>query len=221
MSTTSVIFDRAPADQMDRVNEHLPSTAQVNLYHLLARALGPVAEMDTNDPELLRQICPELDEHLGGLAARLAGAWESALDDRRPLAVAYARLFLGPFEILASPYASFYLDPDQRLMGEVSQSVALAYAQAGLGPGPGTHEVPDHITYELEFMYFAGFQAISTGDPIWSARQQQFWSDHLSRWLPRFADNITQANVHAFYDLLGRTLSCVTTSAHRFRQPVT
>jgi TorA maturation chaperone TorD len=187
-------------------NDHL-STARVNLYQLLARALGPVADMDETDPQLLHQICPKLSGDLRDSAASLAIAWEAALDDRLPLAVAQARLFLGPFEILAPPYESLYLDPEQRLMGQVSQSVACAYAEAGLAPGPGPNEVPDHITHELEFMYFVGFQAISTGEPIWSARQQQFRTDHLSRWLPLLAGDILRADVHPFYNALAQLLS--------------
>ena len=180
--------------------------ARANAYHVLARVLAPPAEMDTSQPVLLRYTFLQLSESLHAPAAKTADAWETALEDREPLAVAYARLFLGPFEVLAPPYESMYLDPEQRLMGRVSQAVAEAYTNAGLGPGSGPKEVPDHITLELEFMYFLGFQAIATDDSLWSERRQQFWRIHLGRWLPDLSKNMAQADCHPCYTALGKLL---------------
>jgi TorA maturation chaperone TorD len=190
----------------DQASISTPPTALVNLYHLLTNALGPVAEMDAGDPDLLGQVATELGDTLQQPAARLAAEWDCALTDRESLTIAHAQLLLGPFEILAPPYESLYLDPERRLMGQVSQAVARAYADAGLGPAAGPQEIPDHITRELEFMYFTGFQAIRSGECDWSARRRRFWNNHLGRWLPLLAANIAAANVHPFYNAVAKVL---------------
>lgn len=209
MSSTSATSEPRQSTHSIGLGDDLPSASQVNLYHLLAKAFGPVADMDESDAELLRQIGPELPCKLRDAVAELANAWSLALDDRESLNIAHARLFLGPFEIHAPPYESMYLEPDKRLMGEVSRAVAHVYAEAGLGPGAGPNELPDHITHELEFMYYTGFQAISTGDPVWTARRQQFWNDHLSRWIPLLATNMLDADTQPFYNALANVLNCL------------
>ena len=54
-------------------------------------------------------MIPEWDPALQKAGLTLAQAWENAREDREALSLAYARLFLGPFVILAPPYASFLL----------------------------------------------------------------------------------------------------------------
>ena len=135
------------------------------------------------------------------------------LADREALSLAYAKLFLGPFEILAPPYASFYLEPDHRIMGYVSNQVAQLYAEAGLKPGPGPREAPDHAALEWEFVYFLTHQYLSTGEPIWRDRRTSFVRDHLARWMPEFCAAITQASLHPFYDAWA---ACVIAALPRF-----
>lgn len=163
--------------------------------------------MEPNDPARLRQVTPELPHTLQEAAQSLTDAWKHGLIHRQKLSLAYARLFLGPFEILASPYASFYLQPDQQLMGPVSQSVAEAYAEAGLEPGPGPREAPDHVALEWEFMYFVTHQHLVTGEDRWIAQRHAFVSTHLSRWMPSLASAIKRAGAHPFYDTLAAFLT--------------
>jgi TorA maturation chaperone TorD len=153
----------------------------------------------------LRHLVPNLAPALQEPALVLAQAWEDAFDDHQALSLAYARLFLGPFEILASPYASTWLDPEQRLMGEVSQQVAQAYTAAGLAPGsPGDapREVPDHVALEWEFMYFLTYQFITTGEQRWIEQRNRFFLSHVVHWMPSLALAIEQSAQHAFYDVL-------------------
>ena len=68
-------------------------------------------------------------------------------------------------------------------------------------------DVPDHVTHELEFMYFLAFNEAATGDSSWAERQVCFWREHLRLWLPRFADAVTRAGIHPVYDGLAQILS--------------
>jgi TorA maturation chaperone TorD len=179
---------------------------RANAYHVLPKAFRKPAEWEPTLPVLLRERFAGLGPALGEPAALAADAWERALADGERAAVAHARLFLGPFEIQAPPYASLYLDPERRLMGRVAQEVAHAYAEAGLGPGPEPREAPDHVTCELEFMYFLVFQEVTTADLGWADRQQRFWQTHLGRWLPQLAKQMARADTHPFYDALARLI---------------
>lgn len=204
MSSTSATTDSAAARPAEEV---AAEAAKANLYLILSRAFSSPHVMEHDDPARLRHLTPELPESLREAALSATDAWERGLTRREELALAYARLFLGPFEILAPPYASFYLEPDQRLMGPVSQSVACAYAEAGLEPGPGPREAPDHVSLEWEFMYFMTHQYLVTGEDQWIERRRAFASTHVTRWMPSLADAIKRAEQHPFYDALAVLLT--------------
>src|SRR4030043_2079977 len=70
------------------------------------------------------------------------------------LAVEYARLFVGPYELKAPPYGSVYLDGGRRVMGDSTMEVVRIYEKTGLAMDKDFKELPDHIAVELEFMFF-------------------------------------------------------------------
>ena len=176
--------------------------ARANLYFAMARAFALPADMGASDIAATRTAAEGFDGPVHTACVAVADAWEDALTDREALSLAYARLFLGPFEILAPPYASMYLDPDGQLMGEISQWVADAYREAGVEVGGASREAPDHITLELEFMYFLGHRWVETGAAEWRRRQAHFEEAHLRHWLGEFAQAVADADVHPFYSRL-------------------
>jgi len=188
------------------VNHRPSAVARCNAFYVLARAFDLPRTMDDACPSLLRASFLALHESLHAAAERTAEAWQHALTLREALSVAHARLFLGPFEILAPPYASLYLSPDRRLMGKVSLEAARHYSEAGLKPNSSPREAPDHVTLELEFMYFLAFRELIDDEPVWTERQRRFWCSHLGQWLPDLARNMAAADCHPFYDELASLL---------------
>ncbi len=90
-------------------------------------------------------------------------------------------------------------------MGPISLYAAEAFAEAGLGPADGAGDAPDHVTRELEFMYFLAFQEATTGKQEWLERQQRFWREHLGQWLPQLADALgSAATDSSFYSHLSK-----------------
>lgn len=178
------------------------AAGRANVFYALARILEPPLTWDGELPSLI-------DSALG---PELSAQVTEMFEDRESAAVAHAKLFLGPFEILVAPWGSFYLEEEPRLMGPTSHYVAGAYAEAGLAPGEKLKDTPDHVKHELEFMYFLAFNEATTGDPVWAERQERFWQEHLGRWLPRFAEELEKADIHPFYRALAETVSdlCVT-----------
>lgn len=163
---------------------------RANAYLALARILEPPADWDDALAVIFRDLFRGVDPELHAEAVSIAESIEGAVQEIEELSVTHARLFLGPFEVLASPYASTYLDPDSRIMGPVSAEVASMYAEAGIGPSDGPTDAPDHVTRELEFMYLAIHRELTTLDDRWRERSDRFLRDHLARWLPEWAGQV-------------------------------
>lgn len=183
--------------------------SRANVYYALARALDPPRNWNQDLPDLLAEALAAMPEPLAELGQRMSAQIAGILKDGEQAAIDHAKLFLGPFEILAAPWASFYLEDEPRLMGVTSEYVAESYAGAGLAPSEELKDAPDHVTHELEFMYYLAFSEATTGDAIWSERQVRFWREHLGRWLPRFADAVLRARVDSFYGTLAEALKAL------------
>ena len=216
MSSTSVNTDPGPVELSPDSSGEI---GKANLYLSLSRIFSSPLEMDRELPRQFLSLIPDLPTSVQDESLKLAQSWERALENRTELTLAYARLFLGPFEVLASPYASFYIEPDQRLMGKVSQYVARAYAEAGLEPGPSPREAPDHVALEWEFMYYLTHQYIVSGDDHWLELRNTFLVSHLERWIPSLAEAIAQTEEHEFYSAAATLLTSVlgiTSSEYRY-----
>jgi TorA maturation chaperone TorD len=129
-------------------------------------------------------------------------------DDLERHTVDYSRLFLGPFKLLAPPYGSVYLE-DGKFMGESTLAARDLYRQEGLDIV--LKDAPDHISAELEFMYFLALkeaEARADADPEQAAclrdRQASFLGDHLGTWVEAFANNIERNARTEFYKAVGR-----------------
>lgn len=165
-------------------------------------------EVSGNLSRLLGTVCPEAMPHAEGMARTLA---KTADVD---LAVAHAKLFVGPFELRAPPYGSLYLESQKRLMGDSTMGVLEMYQRAGLVLSSDFRDAPDHIAAELEFMYFLvakELQALRKGDRNeafgYLKMQQEFYDKYLYPWIEPFGERIRTASEHEFYTLLADSLS--------------
>lgn len=206
MSSTSANTENRTKDANAELSAQV---VRANLAGLLSLAISSPLDFTDDQPQRLRELHADAPDAWKPAIASLAEAWDEALKDRDALTLAYAKLFLGPFEILASPYASFYLEPDQRLMGQVSNEVANVYADAGLMPGPGPREAPDHAALEWEFVYFLTHQYVTTGEADWLEGRDRFIRSHLARWMPALCMAVSQAAVHPFYDRWARLVTTI------------
>jgi len=157
---------------------------------------------------LLGEVCPEAAFSSEGMARALSRAAEEEL------AVAHAKLFVGPFALQAPPYGSVYLESQKRLMGDSTMEVLKMYQRAGLAFSGDFKDAPDHIAAELEFMYFLiakEIQALRQGDRIdafgYLKMQQEFHDKYLRPWMEPFVERIRTASEHEFYTLLAESLS--------------
>ena len=133
------------------------------------------------------------------------------LDDLDALALDFSRLFLGPYKLHAPPYGSVYLDGERQIMGKSTLEVRNKYREAGLDVSTDFRNPPDHISAELEFMYFLilkEIEAIEDSDIDTAIslleRQRAFLREHLGAWVFDFADTVEEKAETDFYKNLAR-----------------
>ncbi len=122
-----------------------------------------------------------------------AAPQRAAVDE---LEYAFNRLYVGPAAPIAPPYASAWLDPDRRLMGDVTARVAGLYDALGLC-SPLAGSVPDdHLALELDaWLALDALVAAVPNAPAAPAARLRRWfvDEHLARWLPAFIDRVAAA----------------------------
>ena len=163
------------------------------------------------DEELIETL-RSLDKSKGGLFSEIAES-ASLTNNIEALRIDYSQLFIGPYRLLAPPYGSVYLENTRRVMGNSTLDVRSKYADEGLHVD--IKEAPDHITIELEFMYYliskeieASLSAESIDATSYRKKQQDFLDAHLGIWVSDFSNNIAVNAETAFY----RDLACQTKS---------
>ena len=126
--------------------------------------------------------------------------------DEVDLNVDYAKLFVGPNELLAPPYGSVYLDGERRVMGDSTMEVIKIYEEQGLSIDKEFRNLPDHITAELEFMYYLIFreiEAIERSDIAAALNfikvQELFLNRFLKQWIQPFCNKMREGANSGFY----------------------
>jgi TorA maturation chaperone TorD len=156
---------------------------------------------------LLERLLPEARPLLTKLQESFS---QSTSDD---LILEYARLFIGPFALIAPPYASVYIDKEKRLMGDSTMAVLRFYQEAGLSIDEDMQVPPDHIAIELEFMHYLLAQeaiADEKQEPDQVEHLQTLQADFCNRflnpWVADFCSAIRKGTESDFYKSLADCL---------------
>lgn len=154
-----------------------------------------------------------LDPALADQARKVAAAFEA--EELQALLVDYTRLFLGPVQPVAPPYGSCWLSGETDLMQESTLHVEAMYRQAGFEIDEAFHELPDHVSVELEYLYLLTFKLNSAHRDgrtdrfdEWASLRARFLTEHLGRWVKPFAAAVRSGAETAFY----RELAALTES---------
>lgn len=150
----------------------------------------------------LERALSTLKSEPGGEAEALGTCFREA--DQDALLLDYTRLFLGPFNILAKPYGSIYLDGDQVIMGDSTMAVMARYREGGFQIDESFSEVPDHVAVELEFLYLLNARLGNRDTQAdqrahLAALKHSFLSEHLGRWVTPFTEAMESAADSGFY----------------------
>jgi len=137
------------------------------------------------------------------------------INNLEELQVDFARLFVGPFEVLSPPYGSIYLEEGQKTFGDSTMEVVQLYQEEKLDIE--LNEPADHISIELEFMYFLitkEIEAIKRKEirqsKLYFQKQKLFLERHLSKWVEEFTSSVLKNAKSDFYKELTKSLNiCV------------
>lgn len=203
------------------IETHAITAIREDVYRLLAACFyPPSAELFEDNccatlAALLEPASPEAARFAADAA--VAGG-NSSLDS---LAVEHARLFIGPFQLVAPPYGSTYLDDAKIVMGDSTARVTAFYHACGLVLADDFHELPDHFAVELEFMSWLAFkqrEAAVSGDKGEEVRvaglQKEFLDRFLMPWLAPFTSAIITDGEAPFYQAIARCAAAYITSDH-------
>lgn len=183
---------------------------ELYLYNLLRQLFlkEPTKELITDITKI--DLPDEIDDKTGyGLKLLSESANKNAqrLDEwLEDLAIEYARLFVGPKNPPAVPYASFYLSEPRSLMTDETIDVRKRYLEAGMAV-KNLYSIPDdHVGIELEFIYYLTQKIIEyfeQGKREEASRlfeiRSDFLSEHMASWLPFFADKVIEFSAEDFY----------------------
>ena len=198
-------------------NQHITTTRE-DAYRLLAACYyPPTAEF------LEENCCKSLATLLQGEVLEAAAyAAEAAVITHgtvETLAVEHARLFMGPFQLVAPPYGSIYLDDAKVVMGESTARVAAFYSACGMQLAADFPELPDHIAVELEFMSWLAYkqrEAQSLGEMDEVKRfvklQLEFLDKFLLPWLEPFTSAIIADGEAPFYRAIAHCTTAFVTA---------
>jgi len=109
------------------------------------------------------------------------------------LKIQFAKLYIGPYKVLAPPFGSVYLDDKHQIMGESTLDVIKRYSAAGLTVDEGFKNPPDHISAELEFMHILIIEELNclhkgcVDEAVeWLVQQFEFLKSHIGQWVDSF-----------------------------------
>jgi TorA maturation chaperone TorD len=178
---------------------------------------------------------PGLSEKLENLEFNMTNVCEPAVklvqnmrkefkagDNLESIKVDFSKLFVGPYKLSAAPYGSVYLDGERKMMGDSTLDVRNRYREAGLDTANNFKDAPDHISAELEFMYYLIFKEIEAfaNSDIDTAidfiqKQRSFLENHLMAWVPEFAKSIIESAESPFYPNLAKATTAFLTENHQ------
>jgi len=212
-SSVPVIFTtkKVISHGVDRMNEKeilRVEKYRSEIYWALSRCYSP--------PE--KSIDAVLKRLEAGLCATGSNAISQAVMMRSELKTAvtfqdievqFAKLFIGPYHLLAPPFGSIYLDNKREVMGDSTLDVARRYLAAGFTADEDFTNPPDHISAELEFMHVLitaelnclhNWCADEAADCL--VQQYEFLNSHLGRWIVAFTDLTIKATHLPYFKYL-------------------
>ncbi len=115
----------------------------------------------------------------------------------------YVRLFISTRGGIAAPlYQSCYEYENAQLMGVAAGDMQKRFESKGLALAESMNEPPDHLSIELEYLYFL----LETG---WAGENLEFLdeavsftADNLIPWLTQFYDKLAVEAAGRFYALI-------------------
>ena len=128
----------------------------------------------------------------------------------------YVRLFINSRDGIAAPlYASCYLpggtpEVDSPLMGPPAVMIKERFESKGLSLGDHIHDPPDHLSIELEYLYFLLERGWSTDDAALIDEAVTFSAENMLPWVLKFQQRLAAVETECrFYQLTTAILCAI------------
>jgi len=121
---------------------------------------------------------------------------------------AYVRLFINSRDGITAPlYASCYVDDrasgeNAPLMGAPADLMKKRFESKGLSLSETMHEPPDHLSIELEYLYFLLKKGWSDNDPAILSEAVSFAGETMRPWVAILRARIADEKRCRFYPLI-------------------
>ncbi|BAE86397.1 TorD/DmsD family molecular chaperone [Desulfitobacterium hafniense] len=178
-------------------------TQTANIYKLISLLYGSPSNSMEEVLFLLKETLTDFRPDLLAILSEMESFFVGKTNDEE-LKLEHAKLFVGPFDLLAPPYGSIYLDGQRRLMGDSTIKVLEAYREAGLELSDDFKQPPDHIISELEFVYYLIAKYLETKDNHWLTMKDAFNDRYLKPWIIDFTNRIASNSQSKFYQGLAK-----------------
>ena len=168
---------------------------RARFYLLLSRLLGKVA-----DDQLFNVIQNlEIDNSkIGQALGQLKTLTENI--SVKSAAEEYDELFIGVTQGELIPFKSYYLTGylNEKPLAELRDDME----RLGIAKSDIVSEPDDHVAFLMEMMH--GLIVGSFGDPSTVFEQNEFFEKHISCWVPKFFEDLENANAAKFFVPVGR-----------------
>ena len=135
-------------------------------------------------------------------AARLASEYEDAEALCAALSDGYITLFVNDIKGTPAPlYHSCYLASDSRLMGPPAMDMRNRLEFHGLSISLSGNEPADHLSIELEYLYYLLNKGWSESSGNYVQEAVQFAGDSIYGWVHQFHERITADGRFPFYTI--------------------
>lgn len=177
--------------------------AKANIFNYLsAFYCEPETEIfwDRDFQQLFTDNCSEFDQELFNYATEVINSLNKF--SQLELMQDYSKLFLGPFEVIAHPYASIYLE-GYTLNGEITQNILHFYNNCGLLFDEETKDLPDNIVVIFQFLHYLLESEINGNENFpdinWVQKREEFTDLYVNSWVPKFTKQIYEGTTNEFY----------------------
>ncbi len=162
---------------------------------------------------------PIIDEQFPGVISEMEAINTSFMSKDeifRYLEQTYINLFINSHEGITAPlYASCYSvgsapEEDAPLMGPPAASMKERIESKGLSLGGHIHEPPDHLSIELEYLYFLLERGWSDNDAALKDEAVSFAGEIMLPWVIKFQERLIAVETECrFYQLTTAILCAI------------
>ena len=159
------------------------------------------------------QLAPLLDRSFAEIIDALNAIIEQYDDDGslfQYLEEAYIRLFVNARDGISAPlYQSCYEAENAPLMGSSAIMMKERFESAGLSMAGKINEPPDHLSVQIEYLYFLLKKGFREGDEAMIAEASSFASETMLPWVAEFRKKLDAETEHPFYSYMASALLCI------------